>query len=153
MQHKLQFMLPDIKAAHLRWKQMMLACIENKNIHFLASPETPLGDLQAASVIERSNFIHEGERGVIAGAGLGLLAGLFALAFPPWYTHSSWALILSITTIVGILTGAIGMALLGECLANTDLKRLQKRIAQGEVLMIVKVPAAKVKEIRQMMAK
>ena len=51
MKRKLYFMLPDIKTAHQMMDQMLLARIEDRNIHFLAKPEISLGDLPEASVI------------------------------------------------------------------------------------------------------
>lgn len=149
MRRKLEFMFPDVKTARHAWKEMLLACIEDKHIHFLAKPGTNLGKLHPANILERTDTIHEGEWGVLIGAGLGLLAGILALAFPPWYTSLHWSGILAITTAFGAIAGAIGMALLGVNLSNSDLDALQDRIAQGEVLMIVSVPLHRVKEIRQ----
>jgi hypothetical protein len=149
MRRKLEFMFPDVKTARHAWKEMLLACIEDKHIHFLAKPGTNLGKLHPANVLERTDTIHEGEWGVLIGAGLGLLAGILALAFPPWYTNMSSSGILAITTFIGAISGAIGMALLGVNLSNSDFDAIQGRIEQGEILMIVSVPLSRVKEIRQ----
>lgn len=149
MRRKLEFIFPDVKTARHAWKEMLLACVEDKHIHFMAKPTVSLGKLHPANVLERTDTIHEGEWGILIGAGLGLLAGILALAFPPWYTDMHWSGILAITTFFGIITGAVGMALLGVNLPNSDFDALQDEIAQGEVLMIVSVPLHRVKEIRQ----
>ena len=155
---KLEFMLPDIKAANQACEQMLLARIENKNIHFLAKPGTNLGKLQLATAIEKTNIIHEGERGILIGAGLGLLAGLYVLTVPPWltnsplwFTNSPWFVILATTAVIGTVSVAIGAALLGVNLFNTDLNRFKSRINRGEILMIVSVPFYRAKEIRNIM--
>lgn len=149
MRRKLEFIFPDVKTARHAWKEMLLACIEDKHIHFLAKPGTNLGKLHPANVLERTDTIHEGEWGVLIGAALGLLAGILALAFPPWYTNAHWTVILAVTTACGAFSGAFSMALLGVNLTNSDFDALQDRIAHGEVLMIVSVPLHRVKEIRQ----
>src|SRR2546427_9972623 len=110
MRRKLEFIFPDVKTARHAWKEMLLACIEDKHIHFLAKPGTNLGKLHPANVLERTDTIHEGEWGVLIGAALGLLAGILALAFPPWYTNAHWTVILAVTTACGAITGAFSMA-------------------------------------------
>lgn len=149
MRRKLEFMFPDVKTARHAWKEMLLARVEDKHIHFLTKPGTELGKLHPADVLEKTDAIHEGEWGVLIGAGLGLLAGILALAFPPWYANMHWSAILAITTVFGAITGAIGMGMLGVNLPNSDLNAFQDRIAQGEILMIVSVPLYRVREIRQ----
>jgi len=151
MRRKLEFLFPDVKTARHAWKEMLLACVDNRHIHFLAKPGTSFGKmLHPANVLETTDTIHEAEWGILIGAGLGLLAGLLALAFPPWYTNLEWSGILAITTACGALSGFIGMALLGVNITNTDLDGVRARIEQGEILMIVSVPLNRVEEIREL---
>jgi hypothetical protein len=160
MKIKLEFILPDIKAANQACEQMLLARVDDKYIHFLAKPDTDLGKLKSATDIEKTNIIHEGERGVLIGAGLGLLAGLYVLLVPPWltnsplwFTNSPWFVILAITTVIGAISVAIGSALLGVNLFNTDLNRFKSKIDKGGILMIVSVPFYRAQEIRSIMNK
>lgn len=148
MRRKLEFIFPDVKTARHAWKEMLLACIENRHIHFLAKPGTNFGKmLHPANVLETTDTIHEAEWGILIGAAMGLLAGILALAFPPWYTDLHWSGILAITIACGALAGFIGMALLGVNVSNSDLDGVKERIAQGEILMIVSVPLKRVDEI------
>ena len=149
MNSKVEKMFPDISAARHGWQEMLLACVEHKNIHFLAKTGTNLGKLNPASVFERTNSFNEGLKGIAIGAAMGILAGVLALSFPPWYTPSHWTMILAITTVFGAVAGAIGMALLGVNMANSDLKAVKDRIAKGEILMILSVPADRVQEIQK----
>lgn len=158
MKLKLKFMLPDIKAAHNACDKLLLARIKESQIHFLSKPDMDIGKLSAASAIERSNIIHEGERGILIGAGLGLLAGLYVLKFPPWvtksplwYTDSNWSVVLAVTTLGGAIFVALGSALLGVNLFNSDLKRYKDRIDNGGILMIVTVPFYEASKIRNIM--
>lgn len=155
MRRKLYFVFPDAKTARHAWKEMLLACIDDRHIHFLVKPGTQLGKLHPANVLERTDTLHEGELGLFVGAGLGLLAGIGVLIsphayFPMWYTDMHWSGILAITTAFGAIVGSIGMALLGVNLSNSDLDALKGRIEQGEVLMIVAVPLHRVAEIRKL---
>jgi hypothetical protein len=160
MKIKLEFMLPDVDAAELAGDQMLLARVEDKYIHFLAKPGTDLGDLQHATAIEKTNIIHEGERGLLIGAGLGFLAGIYVLTVPAWltysplwFTNSPWYIVLATTTIFGAIFVAIGAAMLGVNLFNSDLAKHKTVIQQGGVLMIVAVPFYRAQEIRKVMVK
>ncbi|HEY8119314.1 MAG TPA: hypothetical protein VIE91_08760 [Methylophilaceae bacterium] len=155
MNRRLYFMLPDISAARHAWKEMLLACVDNRNIHFLIKPGTNLAHrMQPADVLERTDALHEGGMGILVGAALGLIAGILTLVIPPgyfplWYTNLEWTGILAITSVVGAFSGCVGMALLGVGLSSSVLEAAKERISKGEVMMIVAVPLHRVNEIRR----
>ena len=151
MKCKLQFMLEDIKAAANARNKMLLASIHNENICFLAKPGTNLGELHEANVFDKSDIINQGITGIYTGAGLGLLAGMVALAFPPWYVDTHWLVILAITTVFGAISWMLLMAIIGGSLFNSDLNAFKSRIEKGEVMMFVTVPFYKVKEVRKIL--
>ncbi len=155
MKLQLNFLLPDIKAANQAFDALLLARVEDKNICFLAKKTTPLGRLRAASALESTNSINEGGRGILYGALLGLLSGLFVLFFPrwitvspTWYTASPWWVILLVTTILGAIAVGLGAALLGVNILNNDLKKFKTHIANGAILMMVSTPYRRVKDVR-----
>ena len=94
-------MFKDIKVAANARNKMPLASIGNENICFLAKLGTNLGELHEANVFDKSDSINQGMAGIYTGAGLGLLAGMVALAFPPWHVNTHWLVILAITTVFG----------------------------------------------------
>lgn len=158
MRIKLKFMLPNIETAYLARKEVLAASIDDKYIHFLANTKVNLSDLHVANAFESTNSIHEAERGILYGAVFGFLAGLYVLKFPIWmtdsaiwYTNSPWYVILAVTTVFGSVMVAMGAALLGVNLFNTDLKQYKSRIEKGEILMIVAAPIYSVKKIRGLM--
>ncbi|MES2498933.1 MAG: hypothetical protein V4605_10310 [Pseudomonadota bacterium] len=160
MNVKLKFLLHDVKTANQVRKELLLARVDDENIHFLAKPGTDLGQLRPATSMEKTNTLHEGERGILYGAIFGLLAGLYVLTTPPWitaspvwYTNSEWYVILAVTTISGAAFVAIGAALLGVNLLNSDLDRFKAKMAHGEVLAIVTIPFYRIKEIRKIISK
>ncbi|MFA7351470.1 MAG: hypothetical protein WC009_11980 [Methylotenera sp.] len=158
MKLKLKFMLPDIKTANNAFDKLLLARVKDSQIHFLSNPDMNLGKLPVASAIETTNIIHEGERGILIGAGLGLLAGLYVLKFPPWvtksplwYTDSHWSIVLAVTILGGVVFVMLGSAMLGVNLFNTDLKHYKNKIDNGGILMIVSVPFYEAGKIRNIM--
>ncbi|PPC85852.1 MAG: hypothetical protein CTY37_07300 [Methylotenera sp.] len=160
MNLKLNFLLPDMKVANQASQAMLLARVEDKNVCFLARPGTNLGLLQPATALEATNTFNEGLKGILMGAGLGLLGGLYVLYFPAWFTDSplwftnaSDFAILTVTTFIGAVAAAIGAALLGVNILNTDLTKYGTRINDGAVLMIVSVPYRRANEIRKIVSK
>ncbi|MBX9676661.1 MAG: hypothetical protein K2V71_08685 [Methylotenera sp.] len=160
MNLKLNFLLPDMKVANQASQAMLLARVEDKNVCFLARPGTNLGLLQSATALEATNTFNEGLKGILMGAGLGLLGGLYVLYFPAWFTDSplwftnaSDFAILTVTTFIGAVAAAIGAALLGVNILNTDLTKYETRINDGAVLMIVSVPYRRANEIRKIVSK
>ena len=156
MQMKLNFLLPDIKTANKASEALLLARIDDKEVSFLAKPGTPLGKLKEANALEATNTFHEGLKGILMGAGIGLLGGLYVLYFPKWFTDSpTWftnaspVAILIITALMGAAAAAFGASLLGINILNTDLKQFKKRIDDGAVLMIVTVPFKRANEVRR----
>lgn len=158
MKRRLEFILPDIRAANLAADKMLLGRIDESRIHFLAKPGTDLGLLKPASTTEKTNLVLDAGRGGLMGAFIGVLTGWYVLAFPPWmtvsplwYTSSHWSVVLLITMLAGAVAAAIGAALIGVNLFNTDLSSYKDRINQGEILMIVRVPFYKVGKVNRLM--
>jgi len=157
MKLKLEFLLPNMNAANKACDILLLARVNEKDIHFLAKLGTDMGKLKTASALEKTNIIHEGQRGVLIGAGVGLLVGLFVLIFPSWitysplwYTNSHWYVVLAVTMLAGAISVAVGAALLGVNVFNADLKHYKNRIDKGEVLMMVTVPFYSARKIRKL---
>ena len=156
MKPKLKFLLPDIKTANQVAKSLLLARVDNKSISFLAKPGTDLGKLQAVSTIESTNMVNDGERGIMFGAAVGFLVGLYMHYFQPWIEASMgvhWMTIVGITTIFGAVASAIGAAVFGVNLFNTDLNKYKDKIDGGAILMIVAAPFQRSNEIRKIVSK
>lgn len=156
MKPKLKFLLPDIQTANQVAESLLLARVDNKNISFIAKPGTNLGQLQAASTIESTNIVNDGEKGILIGAAIGLLAGLYMHFFQPWITTSMgvhWITIVAIATVAGAMASAIGAAVFGVNLFNTDLNKFKDKIDRGAILMIVAAPFQRANEIRSIVSK
>jgi hypothetical protein len=157
MNIKLEFLLPNLQSAQQIRKALLMASIEDKNIHFLANEDVKLGDLIPTTAFEGGNVMHEGERGLTYGMGLGLLAGLYVVFFPhwitlspSWYTDASWYVVLAICILAGSIFFGLGAAILGANIYNTDLNQYKSRIVLGEILAIISTPIHKANKIRQL---
>ena len=156
MRPQLKFLLPDIKTANQASEALLLARVDNKNICFLAKPGTDLGQLQAASTLESTNVVNEGEKGILIGATIGLIAGLLThFYFPsiPQSLHINWMVLVGALMVLGAALSAIGAAVFGVNFFNDDLESYKKRIDEGAILMIVSAPFQRSTEISKIVSK
>ena len=156
MRPNLKFLLPDLKTAHQASEALLLARIEDKNISFLANPKTNLGELRPAGAIQSTNVVNEAERGILIGATIGLLVGLYMHYFQPWITESMnvhWMVLVGVLMVFGALLSAIGAAVFGTNFFNDDIKNYESKIEQGAILMIVTAPFNRSNEIRKIVSK
>jgi hypothetical protein len=156
MRPQLKFLLPDIKTANQASEALLLAKIDNKNICFLAKPGTNLGELQVANTLESTNIINEGEKGILIGATIGLMVGLYTHFFQPWITasmHVHWMVLVGAIMILGAALSAIGAAVFGVNFFNDDLAKYKSKIDEGAILMIVSAPFQRSSEITKIVSK
>jgi hypothetical protein len=158
MKRKLYFMVENVSDAHRLNKELLLARVPEEQISFYAKSLDMLSDLPRTSVGERTYMMHGGLTGFFICAALGFIAGLFVVAipnpwFPEWYVPASPATIITITTVVGAIAGAIWTALVSSALPNEMMAKFRRDIEKGHVLMIVKVPEDRLEEIRDHIVK
>ena len=151
MRRRLYFMVPDAGSARQIRDELLLARIEDSHIHVLAKDGLPLGGLHEASVLQKSDFVHGAETGLAVGGGLGIMAGLVAVFFPPAGGDLQLVTIL-ITALIGAAFGAWVASMIASSVPNSRLKRFESAIAAGQVLMLVDVPAGRVDEVRMLVA-
>jgi uncharacterized membrane protein YeaQ/YmgE (transglycosylase-associated protein family) len=144
-------MVPDAGSARQIRDELLLARIEDSHIHVLAKDGLPLGGLHEASVLQKSDFVHGAETGLAVGGGLGIVAGLIAVFFPPAGVDLQLVTIL-ITALIGATFGAWVASMIGSSVPNSRLKSFESAIAAGQVLMLVDVPAGRVEEVRMLVA-
>jgi hypothetical protein len=151
MRRRLYFMVPDVASARRIRDELLLARIEDAHIHVLAKEGTPLGDLREASVLQKTDFVHGAEVGLAIGGGIGIVAGLVAIFFPPAGIDLRLVTIL-VTALVGAAFGAWVSSMVASAIPNSRLRRFEPAIAAGGILMMVDVPAHRVGEIRRLVA-
>lgn len=96
----------------------------------------PYGPKQPA-LLRTKKWI-EGWHGMMYGAGIGLLLGLYVLFFPlwmtvspAWYTYTQWYVIMAITILSSMTILGLGAAVLGSNIINRDHKPQQPATPGG----------------------
>ncbi len=146
MRRRLYFLLPDIACARQVVDELLLARIDDHHIHVMAREDIDVGDLPAANLLQRSDFIHGIEIGLSVGGATGILAGLVAIAFPPdGIVLGGWTLL--VTALAGSLIGAWVAGMIGTDVPNSQLKTFQSAVAAGQILMMVDVHKDKVESV------
>ena len=143
---RIYFLAPDIAITKKIVDDLLLARIEEKNIHVLAKPGTPLEDLPEANLLQKSDFIPAVEQGLALGGATGMLAGLVAVALPPASTVIAGGVILA-TTLASAGVGAWVSGMVGMSVDNRQLKEFEDAIEAGELLIMADVSTDRVIEI------
>jgi hypothetical protein len=146
---RLYFLLPSIDNARGIIDELLLHHVEEKHIHLLAKRGTPLEDLPEASVAQRTDLIPAIERGVAAGGATGALAGLVAVALPPAGLVLGGGAVLGMA-LAGAGFGAWAASLMGVSTPNSQIKRFEKAIERGEILMMVDVQKEQVEDVEEL---
>jgi len=151
MRRRLYFMVPDTISTRQIRDELLLAQIENSHIHVMAKDGTPLADLHEASILQKSDFVHGAETGLAVGGGIGIIAGLVAVFFPPAGVDLQLVTIL-LTALIGAAFGAWVSSMVASSIPNSRLKSFESAIAAGHILMMVDVPSGRVDEIKRLIA-
>ncbi|MFP5408792.1 MAG: DUF1269 domain-containing protein [Gammaproteobacteria bacterium] len=151
MRRRLYFMVPDTHSARRIRDELLLARIEDSHIHVMAKDGMPLDGLHEASILQKSDFVHGAETGLAVGGGLGVIAGLVAVFFPPAGVDLQLVTIL-LTALIGAAFGAWVASMVASSIPNSRLKTFESAIAAGHVLMMADVPAGRVEEIKKLIA-
>ena len=143
---RIYFLLPDVDVARKVVDELLLARIAENHIHVIAKEGTAMGDLPEASLAQKSDVFPAFERGIAVGGATGILAGLAAVTFPPAGLVLGGGAVLGIA-LAGTGFGALMSTMIGVSAPNTRHKQFEDAIQNGELLMLVDVPKARVEEI------
>jgi hypothetical protein len=146
---RIYFLVPDIDTARKVVDELLLARVEERHMHLVAKEGTPMEDLPEATFLQKTDFVPALEKGLAIGGATGVLAGLAAITFPPAGLVLGGGAVLAIA-LAGAGVGAWVSSMIGASIPNSRIKEFTKAIEQGEVLMLVDVPKAKVEAIEEM---
>jgi hypothetical protein len=146
---RIYFLVPNIDTARKVVDELLLARIEERHIHLVAKEGTPMQDLPEATFLQKTDFVPALERGIAIGGATGVLAGLAAITFPPAGLILGGGAVLAIA-LAGAGMGAWISSMIGAAIPNSRIKEFEKAVEQGEVLMLVDVPKAKVEQVEDM---
>ncbi|MGE5319643.1 MAG: hypothetical protein ACM3KD_05640 [Hyphomicrobiaceae bacterium] len=151
MRRRLYFIVPDLASARKIRDELLLARIEDGHIHVLARDGVPLLGLHEASVLQKTDFVHGAEMGLAVGGGIGIVAGLVAVVFPPAGVDLQLVTIL-LTALIGAAFGAWVASMVASAIPNSRLKAFESAITAGHILMMVDTPPRRIDEIKRLIA-
>jgi hypothetical protein len=151
MRRRLYFMVPSVMNARQIRDELLLARIEDGHIHVLAREDIPLAGLHEASILQKTDFVHGAESGLAVGGGIGIIAGLVAVFFPPAGVDLQLVTIL-LTALIGAAFGAWVASMVASSVPNSRLKAFESAITAGHILMMIDVPSGRVDEIKKLVA-
>jgi len=149
---RLYFLVPTVDSARQINNELLLARVEERHIHVIARQGTALEDLPEARLRERSDLIPALERGAAIGGVTGIVAGIIAVTFPPAGLLLGGGAILA-TGLAGVGVGALMSSMIGVDVPNSRIQKFHDAIENGELLMMVDVPASRVEEIDELVKK
>lgn len=145
---RLYFLIPNIEIAKKVVNELLLARVEERNIHVLAKQGTPLEDLPEASLLQKSDFLPALQQGVALGGLTGAFAGVVAIALPTGLILGGGAVML--LSLAGAGVGAWASSMIGTSVDNRQIQQFEEAIQRGELLMMVDVPKSRVEEIEEL---
>lgn len=148
---KLYFMLSDIPKARAMLDELLLARVEERQMRFWAKDDTLPADMPAANFWQKTDLVHGVQTGVLAGGAVGLLAGILLVLFPPQGLALQTEAIL-VAAVGGALFGAWVAGMVAAAIPNSRLKTFQEGIDNGQVLLILDIPYAKVELVEDLFA-
>ena len=149
MRNRHYFMLPDVPSARAMLDQLLLARVEERYIHFLAQPDTLPDDMPQANLFQRTDLIHGTEVGIFIGAVSGLLACALMLVMP-LARFETQVISFALCGLGGAVLGAWMAARAATAIPNSHLERYVEGINQGQVLLMLDLPAGRSRAIREM---
>ena len=145
---RINFLVPGIDTARTVVNDMLVARIPEKHIHILARRGTPLEELPEATMLQKSDFSPAVQRGLAMGGSVGILGGLIGLALSPGAAVIAGGILLA-SGLGGAGAGAWVGGMVGLTAGNTHLKAFEDAIEQGQLLVMLDVPRARVDEITE----
>lgn len=149
MKRRLYFLIPSVNHAKSIHNELLLARIEERNMHVLARDDISLAGLPEASLLEKSDLIHGLQLGFIVGGFTGITLAMIAyltdMIVPGWETVSMTGIIVGCAFI-----GSWTSSMVAVNVQNTRLKEFMKDVNSGQILYMVDVPVYRVEEISKL---
>jgi len=146
MQRRLYFVVSKLSDAKSVFNQLLLARISDKQFHVLARDDVDIGDLPAATTLQRFDVIHS----IITGLGIGAVIGIFVGIIGHGVLSAPIGGAMLATTLLGAVLGAWSSSMIGMMVPNRQLKEFYPAVERGQMLILVDVPLAKVRDIERL---
>lgn len=144
MKKRIYWLIPDLASARRTMNDLRLAGVEARHVHFVARDGVDLTGLHAANVWQTSDLAHAVQTGLLLGGAVGIGAGLVAALFFPLAGDAPQWEVAALLAVLGGVIGAWSSSMVGISIPSPRLERFEGAIAQGQILLMVDVPAARV---------
>jgi hypothetical protein len=134
MQTRHVFSVPDLVAARGALEAARSAGLTNDNLSLIARADLELESIPDDLKDAATDFMPAALRGAATGGGIGLAAGLAALAFPPIGITLAGAALL---TAGGAAVGTWVSALVGSTVEDPVRRKFEDEIAAGRILLVM----------------
>jgi hypothetical protein len=150
MRRRLYFIMPDLESAQRMMKDLLLARIEDRHIHFLAKRGTPMDGLHEANILQKSDLVHGAQVGMGFGAAVGLIVG--GILVLTGTVDDQWQIVAVLgCAVAGALFGLWVASMVGCAVPNSRLRQFQQAIDDGKLLLMVDVPKHRLDDVRSLM--
>ncbi|MEX0871533.1 MAG: hypothetical protein WDZ65_06900 [Aquisalimonadaceae bacterium] len=150
--HRIYFLLPSLEDARGLVKEFRDSGVGDDRLHLVSRREAGMEGLPEATVAQSSDLVPALKRGVLLGAGAGVLGGIVAAVSLPVSTPMGFAVI-AIVTLVGAGIGSWAAAMVGAGMDRQQVADTEDAMGEGAVLMMVDVPDDEVEIARQRVLK
>lgn len=150
MRRRLYFLLPDSGSARAMLNELLLARIEISHIRFMARHPLP-ADMPGLGLLQKTDLLHGAQLGFIMGSLAGLGAGVFLTLFPIDGFHPGTPTLL-LLMLGGALFGSWASGMNAAAVPCKRLGRFARQLEQGQVLLLLDLPAARIAEIETLIA-
>ena len=145
---RIYFLIPNIETTTKIVDDLLLARVNASHIHVLAKRDTPLGNLPAASYLQKSDFIPALAEGTLVGGLAGVVFGLVAVSLLGSFQING--ILVLVSALFGAGFGAWVSSMVGSSIGNRRLKQFANAIESGDFLMMVDVPSQRVEGVEQL---
>lgn len=151
MSRRIYWLVPDVASAQQVLKDLLLARITERQIHFVGRDGMDLSGLPTANILQTSDVVRAAQMGLVVGGATGAAAGVLAAVwFPIVGDTAQWG-IAAVLAMIGGGFGAWAASMIGVSTPSGRLRRFEGAIEQGQILLMVDVPASRVKEIEELL--
>ncbi len=144
MRKRIYWLLPSLGSARRTMDELLLARITEHHIHFVAREGASMDGLHAANVLQTSDLVGAAQTGALVGAGLGAAGGV-VVAYAA-SAGSPEGVVMGLAAL-GAVLGTWSSSMIGSSTPSRRLRRFEQAVADGQYLLIVDVPKARVSEI------
>ena len=128
------FSVPDLATAESALTAARAAGLHNDNLSLIARADIELDSIDDEFKDVATDFMPAALRGAATGGGVGLLAGLGALAFPALGITLAGAALL---TVGGAAIGTWVSSLLGSSVEDPVRRKFEGEISAGRILLVI----------------